>query len=110
MVFFFQAEAVIRDTSVTGVQTCALPIWRQARAGQPPGPAQAGPGGCPARAWRRGPDGRRGEGGGGGGGHPPPGRGTARSEERRVGRARRGGCGWWGWGGEGGGCGRRMSA
>src|SRR5437879_13740629 len=27
-VFFFQAEDGIRDTSVTGVQTCALPIWR----------------------------------------------------------------------------------
>src|SRR5437764_10694659 len=26
--FFFQAEAGIRDTSVTGVQTCALRIWR----------------------------------------------------------------------------------
>src|SRR5437879_7715007 len=26
-VFFFQAEDGIRDTSVTGVQTCALPIW-----------------------------------------------------------------------------------
>src|ERR1017187_10847020 len=25
---FFQAEDGIRDTSVTGVQTCALPIWR----------------------------------------------------------------------------------
>src|SRR5688500_19099230 len=25
-VFFFQAEAVIRDYKVTGVQTCALPI------------------------------------------------------------------------------------
>src|SRR6266853_2744473 len=24
--FFFQAEAVIRDLTVTGVQTCALPI------------------------------------------------------------------------------------
>src|SRR5437763_12423837 len=24
---FFQAEDGIRDTSVTGVQTCALPIW-----------------------------------------------------------------------------------
>ena len=24
--FFFQAEDGIRDTSVTGVQTCALPI------------------------------------------------------------------------------------
>src|SRR5437762_9947527 len=26
-IFFFQAEDGIRDTSVTGVQTCALPIW-----------------------------------------------------------------------------------
>src|SRR2546430_4690965 len=25
--FFFQAEAGIRDLTVTGVQTCALPIW-----------------------------------------------------------------------------------
>src|SRR5688500_20232865 len=25
--FFFQAEDVIRDYKVTGVQTCALPIW-----------------------------------------------------------------------------------
>src|SRR5438093_13028263 len=29
--FFFQAEDGIRDWSVTGVQTCALPIWRQER-------------------------------------------------------------------------------
>ena len=28
--FFFQAEDGIRDTSVTGVQTCALPIWAAA--------------------------------------------------------------------------------
>ena len=27
--FFFQAEDGIRDIGVTGVQTCALPIWRQ---------------------------------------------------------------------------------
>src|SRR5437773_5599248 len=26
--FFFQAEDGIRDRDVTGVQTCALPIWR----------------------------------------------------------------------------------
>src|SRR5438046_5467835 len=25
--FFFQAEDGIRDWSVTGIQTCALPIW-----------------------------------------------------------------------------------
>src|SRR5690606_39364777 len=28
--FFFQAEDGIRDFHVTGVQTCALPIWRPA--------------------------------------------------------------------------------
>src|SRR5882762_6816378 len=28
--FFFQAEDGIRDSSVTGVQTCALPIWAAA--------------------------------------------------------------------------------
>src|SRR5690554_8184627 len=27
MSFFFQAEDGIRDADVTGVQTCALPIW-----------------------------------------------------------------------------------
>src|SRR5256886_7664656 len=27
MVFFLQAEVGIRDLTVTGVQTCALPIW-----------------------------------------------------------------------------------
>src|SRR5437773_5197119 len=27
--FFFQAEDGIRDRDVTGVQTCALPIWRR---------------------------------------------------------------------------------
>src|SRR5262249_56908972 len=33
--FFFQAEDGIRDWSVTGVQTCALPICRKYR-GTPP--------------------------------------------------------------------------
>src|SRR5256885_17157313 len=27
-IFFFQAEDGIRDYKVTGVQTCALPIWK----------------------------------------------------------------------------------
>src|SRR5574340_1151960 len=27
VIFFFQAEGGIRDLLVTGVQTCALPIW-----------------------------------------------------------------------------------
>src|SRR5207237_5727722 len=30
LLFFFQAEDGIRDSSVTGVQTCALPISRRA--------------------------------------------------------------------------------
>src|SRR5687768_17793397 len=29
--FFFQAEDGIRDVAVTGVQTCAFPIWRWLR-------------------------------------------------------------------------------
>src|SRR5438093_8545602 len=33
--FFFQAEDGIRDWSVTGVQTCALPICRPAAGGGP---------------------------------------------------------------------------
>src|SRR5260370_2765031 len=42
--FFFQAEDGIRDSSVTGVQTCALPILE-------PG---GGGGGCPAPLLPRG--------------------------------------------------------
>src|SRR2546426_6131142 len=46
-VFFFQAEDGIRDYKVTGVQTCALPIFQRAgqgagRAPGDPGSAQAG--------------------------------------------------------------------
>src|SRR5262249_59773775 len=73
--FFFQAEDGIRDWSVTGVQTCALPI--SAHAGLPAdaaGPAWAGvvPEDGPQRRRRR---------------LPPR---VARSEERRVGKERRG--------------------
>src|SRR5207245_3229152 len=32
--FFFQAEDGIRDATVTGVQTCALPIWQRLRRGR----------------------------------------------------------------------------
>src|SRR5437762_7259596 len=38
-VFFFQAEDGIRDTSVTGVQTCALPISRNSHAILPARPS-----------------------------------------------------------------------
>src|SRR6185436_13698944 len=34
--FFFQAEDGIRDDLVTGVQTCALPIWLGRRASERP--------------------------------------------------------------------------
>src|SRR5437762_5174637 len=67
--FFFQAEDGIRDTSVTGVQTCALPIYRRC----------AGP--RPATARSRGQRRARGRAGGG-----PRRRRGGRSEERRVGK------------------------
>src|SRR5882762_10841317 len=38
--FFFQAEDGIRDSSVTGVQTCALPIWCGSRRSRPHGQPQ----------------------------------------------------------------------
>src|SRR5947207_12887736 len=70
-VFFFQAEDGIRDHCVTGVQTCALPIYGipflHVDRGRPPGGMVSHPSArdCGAR---------------GGGG---------RSEERRVGKERR---------------------
>src|SRR5690554_8206084 len=36
--FFFQAEDGIRDADVTGVQTCALPIYPEVREGAPEPP------------------------------------------------------------------------
>src|SRR6266545_3341083 len=48
--FFFQAEDGIRDKLVTGVQTCALPIWLDAA----PSPEMMAR--CEAMlAWRAGP-------------------------------------------------------
>src|SRR5262249_57772349 len=40
-VFFFQAEVGIRDWSVTGVQTCALPIFNKAGQGVAAGRADS---------------------------------------------------------------------
>src|SRR2546422_4442224 len=44
--FFFQAEDGIRDVAVTGVQTCALPIYHRSPGdecgGSPRGPASRG--------------------------------------------------------------------
>src|SRR3712207_5754900 len=50
--FFFQAEDGIRDIGVTGVQTCALPIWRCCSPAPTPG------------SWSRADDSRRDRGSG----------------------------------------------
>src|SRR6266496_3394883 len=42
--FFFQAEDGIRDLYVTGVQTCALPIWSGSPGSGSPGAESPGPG------------------------------------------------------------------
>src|SRR5690348_17793647 len=84
--FFFQAEDGIRDGRVTGVQTCALPIWARlhrqaaewAEAAFAEQPSEAAPfladhfehGGDSARAVR----------------YLRVAANTARSEERRVGK------------------------
>src|SRR5256885_7126004 len=82
--FFFQAEDGIRDYKVTGVQTCALPIWNKHFAGTS-NPAKRKDQSSPNRSSNR---------------RAPPGRSTAhsrqavlrpaapakRSEERRVGK------------------------
>src|SRR5437762_13963902 len=78
MIFFFQAEDGIRDTSVTGVQTCALPIsWPRAAPKAAPMPA---PRTAPRRVRPRTANSTA-----------PPRRSTRRcrkirSEERRVGK------------------------
>src|SRR6478752_8892638 len=54
--FFFQAEDGIRDVAVTGVQTCALPIFCQAAA-EKNGPTEApalGPASRPLKKFLRG--------------------------------------------------------
>src|SRR5207248_5670907 len=68
-VFFFQAEDGIRDRTVTGVQTCALPIC-SSRRGPAADRARSRPGGCLSRAPPL----------------PPAPARSSRSEERRVGK------------------------
>src|SRR5207249_6788459 len=97
---FFQAEDGIRDRNVTGVQTCALPIFRQhpARRGRRQaalgGPGAARPAelaappavrGRPSETRRLLRTSRRACGG------PRRRRGSGRSEERRVGKVGGGG-------------------
>src|SRR5438270_3540232 len=61
--FFFQAEDGIRDLTVTGVQTCALPIWARIFAYQSTGPPVGRVNPAKPMTWER-----------------------PRSEERRVGK------------------------
>src|SRR5688572_31417231 len=91
--FFFQAEDGIRDLTVTGVQTCALPIWATTASSTCP-PRNCSPTTSPPNALARSTPRRR---------HPnpwPPETPTGtttrpvfpagpRSEERRVGQERR---------------------
>src|SRR5207248_5944604 len=104
--FFFQAEDGIRDRTVTGVQTCALPIYRviQALLGADElvqAPDERGLYGLGVRGCA----GIRGEFRLGGGvqlitdiGRHDAGLVNDRSEERRVGKECK-----WGWGAAGGG-------
>src|SRR3712207_8435372 len=92
--FFFQAEDGIRDIGVTGVQTCALPIWRRRTC---PGPYPGRiPGGSTRHGGRVGQTSRAGQpnmrgGSTGRGGRVD--RLAARSGERRVGEECR--FRWW---------------
>src|SRR5437879_9204480 len=88
--FFFQAEDGIRDTSVTGVQTCALPISGRGAAGGEvlSGTRRAGIHDEPAA---------RGPRSAGEPHRPEVERRVARSEERRVGKEGRTWGGTVGW-------------
>src|SRR5690606_39763336 len=94
--FFFQAEDGIRDFHVTGVQTCALPIWgRRLRLLRPGGDHDRDVGAARDGLVRPGLGAdhvvlRHGGGGLGGGGQAEAGLAQGgRSEERRVGKERR---------------------
>src|SRR5690554_7080716 len=90
--FFFQAEDGIRDLYVTGVQTCALPIWGVPR--HPPRPRGRLPGGQRRDHGGRPRTGREHAGLAGALGRPPDRRGRARRAPvgpgwaaREIGRA-----------------------
>src|SRR2546429_5008859 len=80
--FFFQAEDGIRDVAVTGVQTCALPIYAGVDKGWAAFPgSRLRRGQRAARIWHHTPKVRRRR------GLPPFAQAKlARSEERRVGK------------------------
>src|SRR5438034_8955875 len=79
-IFFFQAEDGIRDHCVTGVQTCALPIYEHAIAQDFPSNVGDGSGShAAAIGGVLGPSARGGE-------RTDPEEDAVRSEERRVGK------------------------
>src|SRR2546430_13554431 len=83
--FFFQAEDGIRDLTVTGVQTCALPIFRGGLGGHFRYLPHWGHGLAPRRwnsSWAR----ASCSAGGAADGRPVPPTLRQRSEERRVGK------------------------
>src|SRR5690606_40087866 len=86
--FFFQAEDGIRDFHVTGVQTCALPIWMAARISSSCSSAPGSAADCAVRLARRclrsASSGSAMKRAYASAASTPPG-GTGRSEERRVG-------------------------
>src|SRR5690606_39492074 len=91
--FFFQAEDGIRDFHVTGVQTCALPIWlRRGVASAAVRHLGGGSGGL-GRAGGASQRLQRGERSGQAGAAPVLPEGAGRSEERRVGKECR--SRWW---------------
>src|SRR2546430_16241239 len=73
--FFFQAEDGIRDLTVTGVQTCALPISGTSSRGSPPSATPGRTRAATSRSRTR-----------AGTGTAPRFCRTRRSEERRVGK------------------------
>src|SRR5437867_258486 len=77
--FFFQAEDGIRDRTVTGVQTCALPICRGGRGSHAVGASAPGTRGDPRGLGRAGARSAR---AGPGGGNPP-----RAGQSREIGRA-----------------------
>src|SRR5690606_39706413 len=92
---FFQAEDGIRDFHVTGVQTCALPIWRGPAAAVRAGERGGRGAGLASAGGGRGGRGAVGRGRGrhrrpacplGNGGPAAARAGVRRSEERRVGK------------------------
>src|SRR5260370_38040793 len=91
--FFFKAEDGIRDSSVTGVQTCALPIFPYKGVGPRSDRGAPGPRPCRERARAAGPRGgridrRRGAAGGneerGGWGEGRAPRGAGRIKKKKI--------------------------